>query len=156
MQISTAYFGEQITEMIMGILSAEHRFAIELAWFDFKLFFDTFLNIFDSLPNWEFDFIKTTCGATIYNFDLTSSAIVFSFRPSHLISYELDFASYEYDLTSCDLVLTSYEFDLIYFEFVLTYEVGLTFHKFDVTSDDFELKMVSYSFILMTVHLLSW
>ena len=87
------------------------RFTITLAWFDFKLFFDTFLNIFDSLPNREFDFIKTTCGATIYHFD-PISAIVFTFRPSHLISYEFNLASYEYDFTSCHLVLTSYEFEL--------------------------------------------
>lgn len=88
------------------------KFTIALAWFDFKLCFDTSLNIFDSLPNREFGFIKTTFDAIIYHFDLISSAIVFTFHLSHYISYEFDLASYEYDLTSCEFVLTSYEFDL--------------------------------------------
>ena len=123
------------------------RFTITLAWFDLKLCFDTLLNIFDSLPNQEFDFIKTTFGGTTYRFDLTF-ALVLTIRLSHLISYEFDLVSDEYDLASYKFDLTSREFltpckfDLISYEYVLTSsQFGLTIHEFDVTSDDFELKM---------------
>ena len=100
--------------------------------------FDNLPNKFDSLSIREFDFIKTTFGATICNFDLTSPALVLIFSPSHLISYELDLASYEFDF-----ILTSHEFDWTSDEFVLTSgKFGLTNQEFDVTSDDFELTIV--------------
>ena len=56
----------------------------------------------------------------MYHFDLTSSALVLTSRPSHLISYEFDLLSDEDDLASYKFDLTFYKFDFISYECVLT------------------------------------